>query len=98
MSNIKLISVAVIVLMALQMLMVVLLSHNRREERFNSRAGEAFSKAIVSMNEGINFMKEVALSTINTSDVYYTLYSRKLAGSAAALPDNSGKRASGLVH
>lgn len=82
MSNIKLISVAVIVLMALQMLMVVLLSHNRREERFNSRAGEAFSKAIVSMNEGINFMKEVALSTINTSDVYYTLYSPEVSPEA----------------
>ena len=57
-SKINLISVALILLMVMQLLITVFVSNSRRVERFNNVAEKAFTESSVTMNEMLDVIKE----------------------------------------
>ncbi|MBQ8588592.1 MAG: AraC family transcriptional regulator [Clostridia bacterium] len=73
--NVKLISVALVILMLMQMLIIIFVASGRRVERFNDTAAKAFTASSVTMTEMLDNIKEIVLTTAAERDVNYMMLS-----------------------
>ncbi|MBE7022304.1 MAG: helix-turn-helix transcriptional regulator [Ruminococcaceae bacterium] len=77
-SNIKLISIVVIVLMVLQLASVYLVTAGKKTERFNAWAGEAFLGSVVSLDEKLDYLKDGILFITSLEEVYQLMMSEQV--------------------
>lgn len=76
--NVKLITIALIILMLIQMLIIVFISNSRRLERFNDTAAKAFTASAVSTSEIMDSLKEIVLSIAAERDVNFMMLSNNI--------------------
>jgi len=76
--NVKVICVALVILMLMQMLIILFVSNSRRIERFNSTAAKAFTGSSVSVSEMLDTVKEIVLTTASKREVNYMMLSETI--------------------